>query len=809
MENDTMANPSTTVCDHCGLAYPDELMIKESVAGEEKRFCCKGCQGVYHLLNSEGLESFYAKRGETTLEPPREFTDDLERFDLESFNKKYIKKNGRFNQIALVLEGIHCAACVWLNERVLSRTDGIIEANINFTTHKAKITWDPEKLNLSEIIHTIRSIGYNAFPYDPRSGEERANKQRREYISRMVVAIFATMNIMWLALSRYVGFFSGMEEDVRQMIYLAEFVLVTPTLFYSGWIYYRGAYYGLKNRIVNMDLLVATGASAAYFYSIYAAFFAGREPYFDSVAMIITFVLVGKFYEVRSKKSAVDAIDTMIASIPQEIIVLKNGEKVQKSIEEVVVGDLVESRAGDKIIFDAKVLSGEASIDTSSITGESAAVMAAPGSDVISGSINLDGTLVLEVQKDYHSSTLYSIITLIEDAMNEKPRIERLANRISEWFSLTILSLAILTFLGWYFVTGSSFEAALITTISVVIVACPCALALATPIATLVGVSEAMKRGVLFKATRHIETIAKADVLLLDKTGTITKGRPEVVRADIREEEHLEIIHALCGQSKHPVAKGVGRYLSKRDVFPSRLPVEGFKAVQARGISGTIGSRSVIGGNPAFLKEAGISCDIVSEESLFIVAVDGAVSAVFELADPIKEDARETIDAIKAMGLEIRMLTGDHEVTAARIAQEAGIEHYTAQMLPTDKAAVVDALHAEGKAVIMVGDGINDSVALSKADIAIAMHTGADVAIDVSDVVLLDDRLRSLKIALLLGHRTYGFIKQNMAISLGYNTITIPLAVTGYIIPLVAAIAMSLSSLMVVGNSMRIKYFKG
>lgn len=797
------------VCDHCGLEYPDEVMIKEEAGGTLHHFCCKGCQGVYHLLNSEGLDSFYNKIGDVKLSPPREFTDDVERFDLEGFTKKYVKSEGNFSSIALILEGIHCAACVWLNERVLTQLDGIIDANINFTTHKAKITWDHTKLSLSRIIETIRSIGYNAYPYDPASGEERANRQRREYISRMAVALVATMNIMWLALSRYVGFFSGMEEEVRQLIYVAEFLLATPTLFYSGWIYYRGAYYGLRNRIINMDLLVATGASAAYFYSIYAAFILGQEPYFDSVAMIVTFVLIGKFFEVRSKKSAVDAIDTMVSSIPQEIIVVKDGIKMQKSIEEVVVGDMVECRAGDKIIFDSTIQSGDASIDTSSITGESIPETAGEGDAVISGSINLDGSLLLRVDKDYQSSTLYSIITLIEDAINKKPKIEQLANRVSEYFSMTILTIAVLAFIGWYFVSGSSFETSLLITISVVIVACPCALALATPIATLVGIGAAMKRGVLFKATQYIETLAKADVLLMDKTGTLTKGRPEVIDAGVVDPDALRLVYTLVEGSNHPVSKGVASYLKRLDETYTPVTLDQVKSVQARGVSAYYEGKRLIGGNTAFLQEEGIACDLTSDHILFVCAVDGKIVAHFELDDPAKEDAAETVAAIRSMGLEVMMLTGDHEASAKRVAEAVGIDRYEAGMLPTDKAEMVDRLHDEGKVVVMVGDGINDSVALSKADIAIAMHSGADVAIDVSDIVVLDDRLGSLRNAFLLGRRTYGFIKQNMAISLAYNTLTIPLAVAGYIIPLVAAVAMSLSSLMVVANSMRIKNIKG
>jgi Cu+-exporting ATPase len=364
------------------------------------------------------------------------------------------------------------------------------------------------------------------------------------------------------------------------------------------------------------------------------------------------------------------------------------------------------------------------------------------------------------------------------------------------------------TFASWYFITDSSFEAALLTAISVVIIACPCALALATPIATLVGIGEAMKRGVLFKATQYIETLAKADVLLLDKTGTITKGKPEVIRAHLNEADR-QLIHALVANSKHPVAKGVEGYLKKLDETMGEVSLSNIRTVQARGIMADSSEGVLAGGNPAFIREQGIACEIESELTLFVFAVGNEVRGYFELDDPLKEDAKEAIAAIRGMGLEVMMLTGDHELSAARVAAAVGITAYKSQMMPQEKADVVARLHHEGRIVVMVGDGINDSVALSKADIAIAMHSGADVAIDVSDIVILDDRLESVRSAFVLGHRTYGFIKQNMAISFSYNAVTIPLAMMGYIIPLAAAAAMSLSSLMVVGNSMRIKNIKG
>jgi len=318
-------------------------MITEQEGDKKLFFCCKGCQGVYHLLKEEGLDTFYEKLGDTTLDPARKNTEDLERFDLEGFTRKYVRSTPEgWNEINLIIEGIHCSACVWLNEKVLHQTNGIIEASINYSNNKARVVWDPDQIRLSQIIEKIRSIGYNAYPYDPSLQEERAVKLRNDYYSRILVGVFATMNIMWIAVAQYAGYFTGMERGHKNILNIAEFILATPTLFYSGWIFFRGAWYGLKNRFINMDVLVATGAVLAWCYSIYAMWTLKGEVYFDSVTMIITFVLVGKYLEVLSKKQAVDTLDKILGSMPTEATVVKNGEKSLIAIENVEPGDIIE-----------------------------------------------------------------------------------------------------------------------------------------------------------------------------------------------------------------------------------------------------------------------------------------------------------------------------------------------------------------------------------------------------------------------------------------------------------------------------------
>ena len=784
-------------------------MITETHDENTLYFCCKGCQGVYHLLEAEGLDTFYDKLGDTTLQPAVQKSDDLEKFDLEGFKNKYIKEHeDGLYEINLIIEGIHCSACVWLNEKVLHRTPGVIEATINYTNNKAKVVWDPDEIALSKIIETIRSIGYNAYPYDPALQEERANKTKKEYYSRILVAVFGSMNIMWIAIAQYAGYFSGMEQRFKDILNVAEFILATPVLFYSGWVFFRGAYFGYKNKIVNMDTLVASGALLAYIYSIYAMVTQHGEVYFDSVAMIITFVLVGKYLEVLSKKHAVDTLDSIMGSTPTEVTVIHDNEKSLIAVENVQKGDIIELKPGEKVVIDGTIVHGEGSFDESSLTGENEALFKHKGDAVLSGSICLDSVVRYEATKDVSSSLLHAIVSLLEESITKKPRIERLADSISGYFSSIILLLALLTFGAWWYF-GGDFEHALIIGISVIVIACPCALGLATPMATLVGISIAAKRNILFKEAGFLETMAKSDLLALDKTGTITEGRPSVVKETHYEASaDLHLLYALVSTSNHPVANGIKAYLQTQGVDDVALPLTHIRTIQAKGIEATYENHKLIGGNAAFMQEHGIDCEAQSEHTLFYFAIDNTLIARYELNDTIREGAKEAISRIRSMGIRVVMLTGDHEESAKRVAQAVGIDEVQAKLLPQEKAEIIDRFHEEGHIVIMAGDGINDTIALAKSDIAIAMGNGADVAISVSDVVLMDEKPQSIYEAYRISKRTYRAVKENLGFSLAYNLIAVPLAMAGFVNPLVAALSMSLSSLVVVGNSMRIKLLK-
>lgn len=809
---------SNVKCNHCHLEFSENVMIKEN----DLNFCCKGCQGVYHLLKSDGLDSFYDKLGNKTIAPPLKIVnDDITKFDSKNFLDNYVSvtKEG-FSQIDLIIEGIHCAACVWLNEKILYETKGIIEANINFTSNKARIVWDEEKLKLSEIILKIRAIGYNAYAYDSSVADVQASKAKRDYFIRMMVAVIASMNIMMLSVAKYTGFFTGISDEVKNMIHIGEFLLSTPVLFYSGWIFFKGGYYGLKNRMVNMDLLVASGSTLTYTYSMFILFGAKGESYFDSVAMIITFVLVGKYLEVIGKKSAVDTLDKIKSSLPLEAVVIENNIKKTVALNSIKIGDIIEIKAGEKVPVDGKIIKGEGFFDESTLTGESLPIYKKATDLVFSGTINSNALIEYEVTKDFKNSTFSSIVTLLEDSLNSKPKIQTKAAEISKYFTVTILSLATATFLVWYFFgidlgfdyNGTTqFERSFIVAVSVIVIACPCALALATPMASLVGISELAKKSLLFKEAKFIESLAVANTVVFDKTGTLTKGELNVAKMKILDENihKLNLLYSILCASTHPVSRSIKKHLeTKYDLIEKKL--DNVKNIEAKGMSASYSNIDgktfeLLGGNVDLLKQNGIYYKFESNKTVYLFAINKRVIATFELEDEIKENAKELVEFLQNKNIEVVMLTGDNENVASRVAKELNIKKYFSFQTPISKANYIKELKKENKTVVMVGDGVNDSVALSNADVAIAMGNSADVSLAISDVVLLNSSLNSLKDAFVISSKTYKFIKQNLFLSLLYNTITIPLAMAGLVIPLIAALSMSLSSLMVVLNSLRIK----
>ena len=759
-------------------------------------FCCTGCEAVFELVQSKGLGDFYERLGKNSLEPVN-FKQNLGVFD--SFVRP---TNEGFSEIHLVIDGIFCAACVWLNEKILIEEQGVIEASVNPLTHKARVVFDERQVSLKRILTLIQSIGYKPSAYDPLKQEQKALSTKREFYSKLVVAVACVMNVMWIAVAKYAGFFSLMDAQTKDILNFAEFVLASPVLFYTGSAFYKNAYFSLKHGQISMDFLVIFGASLAYAYSLWAMFSRGGEVYFDSVAMIICFVFVGKYLEVLVKKHATDTMDGLNDFLKGEILVFNGKEFAPKDAYAVQVGDIIQLKTGDKILIDGVCVRGEASIDSSSLSGESEPVLVQAGTNINSACVVLDGSVEYRALKPYAESKLSQIISLLE--LSQKPKIQSLVAQIAVYFSRSVLAVALLCFCFWYFVRESGAEFALINAISVLIIACPCALALATPVSNLIALFQALKLKVLFKSSDKIEDLSKCDYAVFDKTGVLTDFKLKIARYELNQKANLNELFAFIGLSNHPVSASIREFLQEKVRDKKHLEFSAVKEVRAKGISARLKNDEFIGGNAHFLQECGIKMSQKFSDTHFVFAKNGEILAHFEFESVLRVGAIELVSYLKKIKMPIKMLTGDNEKAAQKVASKLGITDFTAFCLPENKMQVITTLSQKHK-VLMVGDGVNDALALQNAAVAVSLKQGADLAAQNSDIILLKNDLHALEQAIRLSKKTFIIIKQNLAFSLCYNALTIPLAFVGLINPLVAAASMSLSSVVVILNALRIR----
>lgn len=778
-------------CKHCQLDFKQDQMIYN----DGKYFCCKGCQSVFEILHSNGLDEFYDKLGKQTLNPVN-INHNKNTFE------QYINttKEG-FSEIYLLIEEIHCAACVWLNEKILIKTDGVIEVDINSVSHKARIVFDEKSISLAQIIQNIENIGYKASVYNPTKYDKKATRVKRDFYAKLIVAIACVMNIMWISVAKYAGFFSGMQGEIKDILHFAEFILCSPVLFYTGSVFYKNAYYAFKTKNINMDVLVISGASLAYIYSLWAMFSRLGEVYFDSVAMIVCFVFIGRYLEVISKKRALDTLDHLKSFLSSKVRIHRAGISEEIDVLDVKIGDILEIKEGDKVLIDGECISGNASLDVSSLSGESLPVDVQNGDVIYSASLVLSGNALYKVNALYKDSKLARIISLLENSSSKKAKIEKMVSKISSYFSPIILTCALFCFLYVLFVLRLDFEEAMVRMVSVLIIACPCALALATPVSSLVAISTALKEKILFKEAEIVEDLSKCDVAVFDKTGVLTKAKLEVKNHHLDESINMDELISFLHLTNHPVAKSILSFLScKKYQKCNFAKVENF---QAKGYKAMLEKDEFIGGNERFLKENGIFLKDF-KTTHFIFAKNKKIMAFFELEDTIRENCKDVLKFLKDQNMQIFMLTGDNEYSAKKIASELNITNYKSCCMPEDKMKEVIKL-SQKHSVLMIGDGINDTLALSHAGVGIALKEGSDLAVESSDVILLKNDLLSLKKAILIAKKSYKIIKQNLFFSLLYNATTIPLAFFGLINPLIAAISMSFSSIIVVLNSLRIR----
>ncbi|PIC68469.1 copper-translocating P-type ATPase [Sporosarcina sp. P21c] len=727
-------------------------------------------------------------------------------------------------EVNLNISGMTCAACSARIEKVLSRMPGIRSATVNLALETAHISYDPAALELADILQKIKKIGYEASPRTEESDHQTDYRQKDidEKTRKLIISSILSLPLLWTMFAHF-SFTSWMYVPAIFMNPYFQWVLATPVQFWIGATFYKGAYAALRNGGANMDVLVVLGTSAAYFYSVYLVLIGDALThglYFETSAVLITLILLGKLFEARAKGRSSDAIKNLMKLQPQVAILERDGETVEIPIHEVAHGDILVIRPGASVPVDGVVLSGSSAVDESMLTGESLPVDKQQGNEVFAATVNANGSLRIKASNVGKDTMISNIIRVVEEAQGSKAPIQRLADRISGVFVPIVVGIAIITFLIWYFVVApGDFEASLTSLIAVLVIACPCALGLATPTSIMAGSGRAAEEGVLFKTAEAMEQTRLIDTIVLDKTGTITKGHPELTDFHVRNEKQrmslLSLAAAAESDSEHPVAKAITSYgLQQISTLPI---VESFEAIPGYGIQTLIDGQNILLGTKNLLSHHDVDFDstIASVEQMegdgktvMFMAVDGVHEAIIAVADTIKDTSKQAIAELRAMNLDVITLTGDQHMTAQAIANTAGIDHVIAGVLPERKAEVIRSLQAEGKRVAMVGDGINDAPALAVADIGMAMGTGTAVAMDAADVTLMHGDLLRVVDTLKMSELTVRNIKQNLFWALAYNSIGIPIAAAGLLAPWLAGAAMAFSSVSVVLNALRLQRVK-
>lgn len=722
-------------------------------------------------------------------------------------------------QVELNINGMTCAACSNRIEKVLNQTQGVQQATVNLTTEQALIKYYPSATNTEALIKRIQNIGYDA--ETKISSKEQSNRKKQELKhkrNKLIISAILSLPLL-LVMVVHISPISIPSILVNPWVQL---ILSTPVQFIIGWQFYVGAYKNLRNGSANMDVLVAVGTSAAYFYSIYEMMMwlthQTHHPhlYFETSAILITLILLGKYLEARAKSQTTNALSELLNLQAKEARVIKENKEIMLPLDKVKVGDTLLIKPGEKIPVDGKVTKGDTSIDESMLTGESIPVEKSSGDSVIGSTMNKNGSIMIEATQVGGDTALSHIIKVVEDAQSSKAPIQRLADIISGYFVPIVVSIAVITFIIWIiFVHPGQFEPALVSAISVLVIACPCALGLATPTSIMVGTGRAAENGILFKGGQFVERAHYVDTIVLDKTGTITNGQP-VVTDYVGDNDTLQLLASAENASEHPLADAIVTYAKDKGL--NLLDNDTFKSVPGHGIKATIHQQQILVGNRKLMNDYNISISNKLNDQLnhyehlgqtaMMIAVDNQINGIIAVADTVKNDAKQAIKELRNMNIDLVMLTGDNNRTAQTIAKQVGIEHVIAEVLPEEKAHQISLLQDKGKQVAMVGDGINDAPALVKADIGMAIGTGAEVAIEAADITILGGDLLLVPKAIKASKATIKNIRQNLFWAFGYNVAGIPIAACGLLAPWIAGAAMALSSVSVVMNALRLKKMK-
>ena len=803
-------------CYHCGQHIPDGADFGVRVEEAMRPMCCAGCQAVAQAIVDNGLADYYRNR-DALPDSPREALPgalgDLLLYDHAEFQKSFVQALGEHEREAsLILEGITCAACIWLNEQHLSRLPGVTGVDINYATRRARVRWDESRTRLSDILAAIAAIGYRAYPYDAARSEALARQEQRSALWRLFVAGFGMMQVMMYAVPVYLAADGEMTPDIEAMMRWASMILTLPVVAYSSAPFFRNAWRDLRLLRVGMDVPVALGVGAAFAASVWATVTASGEVYFDSVTMFVFFLLGGRFVEMRARQKAVGVTEALARLMPALALRLADYPASRETQQVVVAdlrrGDLVLIRPGDSIPADGVVIDGESSVNEALLTGESRPVTKRAGSSVTGGAINNESPLVVRVEQVGEETRLSAIVRLMERAATEKPRIVEMADRIAARFVAALLVVAAAVAIVWWNVDPHK---ALWITVSVLVVTCPCALSLATPVTLTVACGTLARAGLLVTRGHAVEALARANHFVFDKTGTLTTGRMRLLQTlplgGLDGPACIDLAAALEQVSEHPLGRALREQASS--------PVAGIAEVRSlpgNGVSGLLGGRELRVGRPEWVAELhGIPlCEegaamLALDDTVIALADAGGWLALFRIGDEVRPEAADLVGELKAAGCAVSLLTGDAPSVATRVGRQLGIDDIRSGMSPQGKHAYVRHLQDHGRLVAMVGDGVNDAPVLAQAHVSIAMGGGAALARTQADFLLLSENLEHLRDGLQVARRTLAVIRQNLVWSFVYNFVALPLAMFGFITPWMAGIGMSGSSLLVVLNSLRLQ----
>jgi len=790
-------------CDLCGAAATKHPQI-QAFRGQEQRFCCTGCLNVYAILLESGAMDAGVDLRSTDLyqESLRLGLLGQGAEDLTSA----VPEGAETREALYQLSGMWCAACGWVVEHALRRERGVVSAEVLFTSDLLKVTYCPQMLPPGTVPDRVKSLGYRAAEFGTEQEGDR--REWQDMLLRLGIAGGLWMNVMLFSLVIYASYFEGIAGWAQRAVPFILMVITLPVVLYSAWPIHRIAWFGVKTGHLRMEALISTGVLAAFAYSSAQAFLGGRHFYFDTACAIVTLVLTGKALERNAKDRSARAIAMLHRLLPKKARLRIDGQERFVAIEALEAGTLILVKPGERIPADGVVVEGQSTVDESVVTGESDPRAKAVGDAVICGSLNTAGVLELRVTRCGEDSTLAQIVKSVQAALAGKSPLERMVDRVSRMFIPVVLVLATLTVLVCLS-RGLPGTEAMLRGIAVLVIACPCALGIATPLATTAAIGAASRQGIIIRDVRVLETFRKVDLLVLDKTGTVTEGDFRVRHAEV---DHLDLVAALESYSEHPLAHAVGRFAADQGV--GRLDASGIEIRAGRGLLGTVAGHRVAVGNRRLLMEDGLQLpsDVEAKASAWeaegltvaFAAVDGLCAGALAFGDRPRAEAAAVIAELRARGVRTVLLSGDAATTTERIAKAVGVDEFLGEVSPAEKAEAVRRFQAQGKVVAMVGDGINDAPALAAADLGIAMGSGADLAMHAAPVVLMRDSLTRITRVFRLATLTLRVLKQNLFWAFFYNTAGISLAMTGVLNPILAAGAMVLSSLSVIGNSMRL-----